>query len=85
MWSFSNIMKKSFTGTLRNLQPGDVITRIYDTQGNIVCCVCIDVEITVPSAEGNKKWAISSITGNEFIFSSSKLLVDYDREFISEY
>ena len=84
MWSFSNIMKKSFTGTLRNLKTGDIITRLYDTQGNIVCYVCIDVEITVPSAEGDK-WAISSITGDEFIFSSSKLLVDYDREFISEY
>jgi hypothetical protein len=77
-------MKKSFTGTLRNLKTGDIITRIYDAQGNIVCCVCIDVEITVPSAEGDK-WAISSITGDEFIFSSSKLLVDYDREFISVY
>lgn len=84
MWSFSNIMKKSFTGTLRNLQPGDVITAIYDARGNIVCCVCIDVEITVPSAEGDK-WTISSITGDEYIFSSSKLLIDYDREFISEY
>jgi hypothetical protein len=84
MWSFSNIMKKSFTGTLRNLKTGDIITRLYDARGNIVCCVCIDVEITVPSAKGDK-WAISSITGDEFIFSSSKLLVDYDREFISEY